>query len=492
MKINDSKKFFSLILLFISFKITYQIQIPIKSVKTSFNKIIKKNKNITSNNGKNKYYYMISKNMKDLVDYLFAIEVKIGSSQQTFTLLIDTGSEIAWVPGISTTGYNNYYIPGRSTSSRRTSDSFNYAYSAGTVSGYYYYDQINFLLRNNFYFTFGVATQMNIDRANFDGILGLGRKYLSYTKKYSIFDTIKTNGAITSTKFSFKYDYNTRELMLYLGEQHDDFKSSNVASCPLIESDIYETRLWVCEMFSFGVKKGDETVKRISIDYEGLFDTGTNNMMFPIEILEEFQSTFTSFNCYIYEEGDRSTGNIKAIYCRDGNNLPKIAFGLKSYILTLGNSDFYNRMYVNNELIYRLRLLFVEDLDLCIIGQNFFYEFHTLFDDDNSVLKFYNSNAESIMHHEEKSKIKTWVLVTIIIGGVIILACITLIIIYFVCWRKRNYNLLDKELLEMSSIQKMEDTIENTADNTFNHIMSITNTSNSRFNRSRRNYRNKK
>ena len=287
---NDSMKIFSLILLFISFKITNQIKIPIKLVKTSFNKIIKKNKNIT-NKDNNKYYSMISKNLKDLVDYLFAIEIKIGSNQQTFTLLVDTGSEIAWVPGIASKGYNNYYYPGSSTTSRRTSDTFNYGYSAGTVSGYYYYDQINFILRNNFYFTFGVATQMNIDRANFDGILGIGRKYLTNTKKYSILDTIKTNGAITSTKFSFKYDYNTKELMFYLGEQHDDFKGNNVASCPLIESDIYETRLWVCELFSFGVKRGDETVKRISIDYEGLFDTGTNNMMFPLEILDEFQST---------------------------------------------------------------------------------------------------------------------------------------------------------------------------------------------------------
>ena len=491
MRMNDSMKIFSLILLFISFKITNQIKIPLKLVKTSFNKIIKKNKNIT-NNGNNKYYSMISKNLKDLVDFLFAIEIKIGSNQQTFTLLIDTGSEITWVPGIASKGYNNYFNPGSSTTSRRTSDTFNYGYSAGTISGYYYYDQINFIFKNNFYFTFGVATQMNIDRANFDGILGIGRKYLTSNKKYSILDTIKTNGAITSTKFSFKYDYSTKELMLYVGEQHEDFKSNNVASCPLIESDIYETRLWVCEMFSFGVKRGDETVKRISIDYEGLFDTGTNNMMFPLEILDEFQSTFTSFNCYIYEEGDRSTGSMKAIYCRDGNNLPKIAFGLKSYILTIGNNDFYSRMYVNNELIYRLRLLFVEDIDLCIIGQNFFYEFHTLFDDDNSILKFYNSNGESIVHHEEKSRIKLWVLITIIIGGVIILACITLIIIYCVCWRKKSYSLLDKELLEMSSIQKIDETGENTADTTFNHIMSITSTTNSRFNRSRRNNRNKK
>ena len=104
-------------------------------------KIIKKNKNIT-NNGNNKYYSMISKNLKDLVDFLFAIEIKIGSNQQTFTLLIDTGSEITWVPGIASKGYNNYFNPGSSTTSRRTSDTFNYGYSAGTISGYYYYDQI--------------------------------------------------------------------------------------------------------------------------------------------------------------------------------------------------------------------------------------------------------------------------------------------------------------------------------------------------------------
>ena len=259
-----------------------------------------------------------------------------------------------------------------------------------------------------------------------------------------------------------------------------------MASCPLIDSDFYETKLGLCEIYSFGIKRGDESLKKISIDYEGLFDTGTNNMMFPLEILDEIRSTFTSFNCFIYEEGDK-TLSMKAIYCRDVNNLPKITFGLKSYILTLGNSNFYNRILVNNEFVYRLRLLFMQDLDFCIIGQNFFYEFHTLFDDENGELKFYNSNEESIQHHEEKSKIKLWVLLTIIIGSVIIVAGITFIVIYCCCCRKKNYLLLNKELLEMSSIQKVEDTVEDTADTTFNHIMSITTTNNSRFNRNRRN-----
>ena len=75
--------------------------------------------------------------------------------------------------------WNKYYNPGSSTTSRRTSDSLSYSYYSGSVSGHYYNDQINFMIRNNFYFTFGVVTKFNLDRSGFDGILGFGRKYLS-------------------------------------------------------------------------------------------------------------------------------------------------------------------------------------------------------------------------------------------------------------------------------------------------------------------------
>jgi hypothetical protein len=340
MKKNCFKNISFLIVLFISFKNTNLIKIPIKLVKSTFNKIIPQKKHLIHNNQSS---YMISQNIIDLADYLFAIDIKIGSNGQTFTMLIDTGSEIVWVPSKNTDFSSRYYVPSSSTTSRRTSDSFNYGYSAGTVSGYYYYDQINFMSRN-FYFTFGMAERTNLERAGFDGVLGLGRKYFLQTKKYSILETFKTNGAVTSTVFSFKYDYSTKDLTFYIGEQHEDFKKKNAASCPLIESDTYETKLWLCDLYSFGIKKGDEVMKRISIDYEGLFDTGTNNIMLPLELLNDLESTFNGFNCYIYEEGDRSE-NVKAVYCRDGNNLPKITIGLKSYILTIGKENFYSYLF---------------------------------------------------------------------------------------------------------------------------------------------------
>ena len=484
MKFNNSKKEFFLILIFISFKITNEIQIPIKLVKSNFGK--RTNKKLNSIDKSN-----ISQDIKNLNNYLFAIDIKFGSNGQSFTMLIDTGSEITWVPGIISENNNKYYNPGSSTTSRRTSDSLSYRYASGSVSGQYYTDQINFMIRNNFYFTFGVVTTMNLERSGFDGILGLGRKYATIWKKYSILETIKTNGGVSSTIFSFKYDNNSKNLTFYLGEKHEDFKNSNVASCPLIQSEIYDNRLWLCELYSLGIKKGNEIIKSISIDYEGLFDTGTNNMMFPLELLDELQSTFISFNCYIYDESDSSLGRAKAIYCRDGNNLPKITFGVKSYIFTLGSEKFYNKIFVNNEYIYRLRLLFSKD-EICIIGQSFFYEFHTLFDDNNGELKFYGGNEGDIKPHEEKTRIRLWVLLSIIFGGVIVLASAIFILVYCLCCRKKEYSLLNKELLEMSSIQRVEDTVEETANTTFNQIMNITSTRNSRFNKSlRRNQNNK-
>ena len=484
MKFNNSKKEFFLILIFISFKITNEIQIPIKLVKSNFGKRTNKKPNSIEKSN-------ISQDIKNLNNYLFAIDIKFGSNGQPFTMLIDTGSEIAWVPGIISENNNKYYNPGSSTTSRRTSDSLSYRYASGSVSGQYYTDQINFMIRNNFYFTFGVVTTMNLERSGFDGILGLGRKYATIWKKYSILETIKTNGGVSSTIFSFKYDNNSKNLTFYLGEKHEDFKNSNVASCPLIQSEIYDNRLWLCELYSFGIKKGNEIIKSISIDYEGLFDTGTNNMMFPLELLDELQSTFISFNCYIYDESDSSLGRAKAIYCRDGNNLPKITFGVKSYIFTLGSEKFYNKIFVNNEYIYRLRLLFSKD-EICIIGQSFFYEFHTLFDDNNGELKFYGGNEGDIKPHEEKTRIRLWVLLSIIFGGVIVLASAIFILVYCLCCRKKEYSLLNKELLEMSSIQRIEDTVEETADTTFNQIMNITSTRNSRFNKSLRKNQNNK
>ena len=137
-------------------------------------------------------------------------------------------------------------------------------------------------------------------------------------------------------------------------------------------------------------------------------------------------------------------------------------------------SSFYDRIQENGEYFYRLRFLFDEEADYCIIGQTFYYEYHTLFDDDNGVLKFYNEDESQIINYEEKSTgIATWALILIIVGAVIIIGIIVFIIVYYCFCRKKEYRILEKELLEMSSITKMEEQGEANIESNFNKIMSI-------------------
>lgn len=474
-KLDKGKKILlSIFILTLINSATYQIQIPIKKVKTKFQK------KLSSNLGPTSYY--ISEQFNILDNYLFAVDLSIGSNKQTFTILLDTGSEILWVPGqeaVSSSGAN-VYNPSGSITSKRTSEKVNYEYSSGKITGYYYSDQINFLLSNSFYMYFAVVTSTNLLDYYFDGIMGLARKYSNI--KYSVLHTIKNIGGISSTKFSFKYNYNTDKLYFYLNEDHEDFKSSNIANCPLKNNEYYGKKLWVCDIVSLGIKEGDKTIIKVSLNLDGIFDTGTNNIVFPSKYLSYFEKIISNLNCYIHEEGNSSRSQ-KAIYCRNANNLPKITIGLKNYVLTLGKSTFYTQVYTNREYVYRLRLIFMDNINFCVVGQDFYYEYHTLFDDEKEVLKFYNEDKNEIVYHEgnESEGMKTWVLVCIIILGVVIVgAIIAFIIIYFLCWKKKKYSkniLLDKELLEMSSIKKGEDMDDDYDENTesnFNRIMSIT------------------
>lgn len=474
MSLNLNKKnvlFLLIILNILSYTICI-IKVPVKLVSTKFNKIINKK---TLNNDP---LTAMSTSLIDILDIcLFAVDITFGSKNQYLTVLLDTGSDILWVPGPGSSN-KNIYNPSNSATSKRSTERLNYDYAIGTITGYYYTDQINFLLWDNYYAYFGVASSVNLDLYNFDGIMGLGRKYTN--RKYSILNTIKNTGKITSTVFSLKYDENINKMFFFVGEQHEDFsiknleKSKYIASCPLIKSSFFGTDLWVCNIVSLGIKKDDIIVKKITFNIEGLFDTGSNNIVFPSKYISQLKQTITSFDCFLYEEGNKQVGSQKAIYCRNENNLPKITIGLKKHILTIGKKNFYDKIQINNQSYYRLRFLFEEDTDLCIIGQSFYFEYHTLFDDSNGVLKFYNEDESKIIFHEEKnSGIAIWVIVLIIVGGAIIVGTTAFFIVYCCFCRKKEKKILEKELLEMASITKMEDQDEQNIENNFNQIMNL-------------------
>ena len=116
-----------LIILFISFLTTNseQIKIPIKLINTTFSKyssvkqvFIKVNSllkinifNSIINKFLQNQQQTLNCKVEILNSFLFAAEIEIGSNSQKFNVILDTGSQILWVPEIDLISHflNDFY-----------------------------------------------------------------------------------------------------------------------------------------------------------------------------------------------------------------------------------------------------------------------------------------------------------------------------------------------------------------------------------------------
>ena len=98
------------------------------------------------------------------------------------------------------------------------------------------------------------------------------------------------------------------------------------------------------------------------------------------------------YNCY---SGEGKNGY--QILCEDINNLPHAFIEVGDYALFLNNKEMYGRFTdeKKDKEVYALNILFIEKITISLIGQPFFKLFHTKFDYENKVLKFYSDQPGS-------------------------------------------------------------------------------------------------
>ena len=320
------------------------------------------------------------------VNRLFLAPIKIGSNNQPFTLLLDTGSPLIWVPKVGshdTYTLTHHYNPSTSTTSQNTYSPFSITYGTGSCNGYYYIDSFTYVGNQRFSSYFGVADQTALSINNCDGIIGLSKNYQQQT--LSFIHNIKAAKISDNLAFSLKFNIQNNQIVgkMILGKDAD-FSKSGTATCPLTTiPNLSNNIFWACMVTSFGIKTST-AYQTFTLAQAAIFDTGTNNIMLPLSMFSQVVNRLKKFYC-----GYMQSGNAYRIVCPISNNLPDFTLTINGYEYTLPKDI----MFFTYSGYAMANVLFSNSLPFPIIGSQFFVSFHTLFDHNSNHMTFYPSHG---------------------------------------------------------------------------------------------------
>ena len=354
-------------------------------------------------------------------NYLFLAKVKIGSNNQVFNLLLDTGSVIVWVPKKGSSDQyklDHHFNPGSSSTSFNTGETFDQQYGTGSCSGYYYTDDFKYINDKKFNIKFGVADKTDLSVDGGDGIIGLAHYYED--EAMSFIHMLKKYEVIDSESFSFKFgeDLDTGVSgKLFIGK-HEDFLSNETVTAPLV-STFSTIHYWNCKINGISFVNDDYKLETDGI-FNMIFDTGTNIIILPLYYLRKMENSLPTIGC-----NRMKTDNYYQIYCLT-DYVVDLKIKINNYLLTIPSEYIFYE--VSSSYSYS-RIVFGSDY--YIIGSPFFLAFHTLFDKENEKLHFYPEKREFV---EKDSNVFEIILITLTIIFLIIL--FGYIVYKFVLWKK--------------------------------------------------------
>lgn len=388
--------------------------------------------NNNSSNSNNIKIFTESGDIKFISAYLLSIKIELGTSNQEFNLVLDTGSTITWVPlmdSIDSFFIEHHYDPSLSKKSKKLKEDFEIIYGSGSCNGNYYKDIIKYINDKSFDFVFGGAVATDFSVEGVDGIIGLSRKYSDNSK--SFIHMLCESGITKSKIFSFKLGLNISTEnggKFYIGK-HKDFDKDNVVTCEMTNSNYFEKNLWACEMTSFSILGFNKTIKltaekKVSV----IFDSGTNAIFLPLYYLQHMAKALEKINCSTNKE----SGNRYQLICFGKIPDFHLVIGGHTFILPGEYFFYYNKNVASSKILFQNSI--EHDSEIYIIGSPFFMLFHILFDSYSNELHFYPEKDEFLI---KGSWWNTKHILIVVIFAIFVIILIILIILLML-WKKKN------------------------------------------------------
>ena len=225
----------------------------------------------------------------------------LGSDQQQFTGILDTGSSNIWIPdqSCSTVGCQNKakFNPKSSTTFNTHNQKLSIQYGTGNMQGYVGYDTVTFGGISVSNQGFGLAQKLSADFQDspFDGIFGLAYRSLAEDQVTPWLDSAVAQGLLPKAIFSF-YLSNTPSSgtgRLILGEPDPDYYQGDITWHSLKPLQTGGPADYYYNIVFDGIDLDSSSIP-LTCQYEGtchaIVDSGTSLIVGPVEDITHIQN----------------------------------------------------------------------------------------------------------------------------------------------------------------------------------------------------------
>jgi len=315
--------------------------------------------------------------------------ISVGTPEQKFSVLFDTGSSNLWFPSsqCSDCYFHTKYDHGKSSTYIANGTSWSIQYGSGSATGFLSRDVVT-IGGQKVRTTFAEVTNepgITFDVAFFDGIAGMGFQAISVDNVTPLWIDMVNQGIISSAQFSFWLESLSLPIDAPGGELTFGGVDSTKFTGSFHYSDVTHETYWLINAPS--VSLGSMSLGA----FQAVVDTGTSLLVFNTEVAKKINGQLGCFTLSFLN------GECFFLGCPNLSTLPSLAYTVGGYqggapqTYTLDGSDLVIKESIAgyNECISAIIGLDIPNHpDYLILGDVFIRKFYTNFDMANRRVGF--------------------------------------------------------------------------------------------------------
>ncbi len=360
--------------------------------------------------------------IKNFLNKRFLSTIQIGSRNQEFDVILDTGSTTLWIGEINQLPFlgNGFNCSQSKTCKPESTFTKNFTYGTGNIQGYKIQDNLkigNVVLPSH---SLILANSTDSKLKGIQGILGLslGRGSMGFP---TILEQMKSKGLIKVGMFSMYLGNDGKSLGSNTGEiifgGYDPKYAVGAFQFIRVKTE-KETSFWRTELKGLGVGSKSNLSENLSV----IFDSGTSVLILPEQTIKNFiqEAKQNNINC-LYSVSKKKY----QCDCSGRDKLGNLTFYFNGAVLSIPASYYIEFNYGCCDLM----MLSIPGLgdDEGVIGDVFLKHFYTMYTADNYTIGF---APAKVMTH-----IPNGIILLIMVAGLLIIS-----IIVFCCTRTKKQN----------------------------------------------------